>query len=229
MKKTSNKHQALQKQSGFTLTEILVALMIVTLMFSAARMSMRDGDLDDLNNHSKKLYQLLELAQEESIIRGIELGVRVEKDKYYFMLYNGERWSPLNDHKLLKEVEFEEPFALYVHVEGQQQLIANASDESEDDSDSSKGSISSGDEAEDAPEAELDRKLSRVKRRVTPQIFILSSGEMNPFAMTIGLERDDEKFYRVKGNHLGEIERTRFALEGHYRQDWDKEEVNPDA
>lgn len=227
MKKTSNKYQTIKKQSGFTLTEILVALMIVTLMFSAARMSMRDGDLDDLNNHSKKLYQLLELAQEESIIRGIELGVRVEKEKYYFMLYDGERWSPLNDHKLLKEVEFEEPFALYVHVEGQQQLIENASDESEESSDSGKGG-SAADSIEDGDE-ELDRKLTRAKRRVTPQIFILSSGEMNPFAMTIGLERDDEKFYRVKGNHLGEIERTRFALEGHYRQDWDKEEVNPDA
>lgn len=225
MSKISNRNSFSGKQSGFTLTEILVALTIVILMFSAARMTLRDSDLDELKIHSKKIEGLLLLAQEESIIRGIELGVRVEKDKYYFMLYDGERWSPLNDHKLLKQVEFEEPFALYVNVEGQQQLLNNAEDDEQEVANSDKGSSKDA----SADEESVQQKLQRAKRRVTPQIYILSSGEMNPFALTIGLDRDDEKFFRLKGNHLGELERTIYPIEGHYRQDWDKQAVEPGA
>ena len=51
---------------------------------------------------------------------------------------------------------------------------------------------------------------------------MLSSGEMNDFVVTIGLDRDEPLFYRIRGNYVGDIEFSN-ALEGHYSHDWDKD------
>lgn len=184
-------------QAGFTLLEILIALAIAGIMLSVAVIAFSDNDAAKLKNKAHQLYGLMQVAQEESILRGVEIGIRVEQDGYSFLLYDGTRWNPLQEHILLKKVDLEEPIEMYVNVEGQEALLENsmADESSENDEDANK----------------------QVK---PPQIFILSSGEMNEFTVTIGLDRDDARFYRITGNFLGDI-KFESAMEGHYRHDWD--------
>ena len=127
------------------------------------------------------------------------------------MIYNGGKWQPLEDHKLLREIEFAEPIRAAVNLEGQESLLQN---EEEDEDESSGGRGSKG--AEQTSEAEEEKK----KSSNTPQIYMLSSGEMNDFVVTIGLDRDEPVFYRIKGTYVGEIELSN-AIEGHYGHDWD--------
>lgn len=195
-------------QSGFTLIEVLIALAIAALMIAVATIALSDNDLAKLKNKSRQFYGLLQVAQEESIIRGIELGVRVNSDGYSFLIYNGGKWQPLEDHRLLREVEFEEPIQASINLQGQDALLAN---EEEDDSDSERDSKDSG-------EANKEEEQNSTSR--TPQIYMLSSGEMNDFVVTIGLDRDEPVFYRVTGNYVGEIELSN-AIKGHYSHDWD--------
>lgn len=204
-----NKPQAKNNsfQAGFTLLEVLIALAIATLMLSVATIAFGDDELARLKNKSRQLYGLLQIAQEESIIRGIEIGVRVEPQRYSFMIYNGDKWQPLEEHRLLREITFEEPVKAYVNVEGQESLLKNEQAE-EEFSGGRGGKESTSDD--DEPKKLLD----------SPQIFMLSSGEMNEFVMTLGLDRDEPVFYRVTGNYVGKIKLSN-AIEGHYSHDWD--------
>ena len=202
----ANPHKSLQ--SGFTLIEVLIALAIAALMIAVATIALSDNELAKLKNKSRQFYGLLQVAQEESIIRGIELGVRVESDGYSFLIYNGGKWQPLEDHRLLREVEFEEPLRASINLEGQEALLAN---EEEDETDSARG-----EKGTDESEQDNDKKSSSR----TPQIYMLSSGEMNDFVATIGLDRDEPVFYRITGNYVGELELSS-AIKGHYSHDWD--------
>ncbi|GAA0205885.1 hypothetical protein GCM10009123_11680 [Kangiella japonica] len=213
MKRTSiptinkvNHHKALQ--SGFTLIEVLIALAIAALMIAVATIALSDNELAKLKNKSRQFYGLLQVAQEESIIRGIELGVRVDSDGYSFLIYNGGKWQPLEDHQLLRDIELEEPIQASINLEGQEALLAN---EQEDETDSGRSNKGSG-EAEQADETKISSQ--------TPQIYMLSSGEMNDFVVTIGLDRDEPVFYRITGNYVGEIKLSN-AIKGHYSHDWD--------
>jgi len=190
-------------QAGFTLLEILIALAIAGIMLSVAVIAFSDNDAAKLKNKAHQLYGLMQIAQEESILRGVEIGIRVEQDGYSFLIYDGTRWNPLQEHTLLKDVELEEPIEMYINVEGQEALLAN--DETDEESNE-----------EQDPNKEIK----------PPQIFILSSGEMNEFTVTMGLDRDDPRFYRITGNYLGEIN-FEPAMEGHYRHDWDLELNDP--
>ncbi|AOE49022.1 type II secretion system minor pseudopilin GspH [Kangiella sediminilitoris] len=192
-------------QAGFTLLEVLIAMTIAALMISVATIAFGDNDLAKLKNKSRQFYGLLQIAQEESIIRGVEMGVRVESDGYSFMVYNGGKWQPLQDHRLLRPIKLDEPVHTYVNVEGQESLLQNEPQEEEVTSDKR------GQEAE-----------QKKKEPETPQIYMLSSGESNQFVVTIGLDRDEPVFYRITGDYVGNIELSS-ALEGHYSHDWDKD------
>lgn len=198
-------------QKGFTLVEVLIALMIAALMISVATIALNDNEAAELKTKSRQLYGLLQVAQEESIIRGIELGVRIESDGYSFMIYNGGKWQPLEDHRLLKDIQLEDPIRIAVNLEGQDALLENEAPEDDEDSErGSKGGSATSENEEDKNKAK------------TPQIYMLSSGEMNEFVVTIGLDRDEPIFYRIRGNYVGEIDFSN-ALEGHYSHDWDKD------
>lgn len=194
-------------QAGFTLLEILIALAIASIMLSVAVIAFSDNDAAKLKNKAHQLYGLMQIAQEESILRGVEIGIRVKQDGYSFLIYDGTRWNPLQEHTLLRDVELEEPIEMYVNVEGQEALLANS-------------------EADDESVEEQDGDQDANKEIKPPQIFILSSGEMNEFTVTIGLDRDEPKFYRITGNYLGEIN-FEPAMDGHYRHDWDLELNEP--
>lgn len=198
-------------QKGFTLVEVLIALMIAALMISVATIALNDNEAAELKTKSRQLYGLLQVAQEESIIRGIELGIRIESDGYSFMIYNGGKWQPLEDHRLLKDIQFEDPIRIAVNLEGQDALLENEAPEDDENSErGSKGGSATSENEEDKNKAK------------TPQIYMLSSGEMNEFVVTIGLDRDEPIFYRIRGNYVGEIDFSN-ALEGHYSHDWDKD------
>lgn len=188
--------------------EVVIAMAIIAIIAVGAFRFFGANHKGELKNHAYKLLGQLQIAQEESIIRGVELGLRIESDGYSFLIYNNEQWQELEDHQFLKNQEFEEPFALYVNVEGQDSLLKNGSSESDED----KGSNDS------LSESEEENKPVKI-----PQIFMLSSGEMNEFYLTIGLDQSDGHFYRIAGNYLGDFKISKRPLAGNYQTDWDKE------
>lgn len=71
-------------QRGFTLLEIMVVVVIVGIMISLATLSIGSIAEDSTAEHARRLEALLDLSLEEAGIRGRELGLRFYQHQYEF-------------------------------------------------------------------------------------------------------------------------------------------------
>lgn len=120
-----------QHQRGFTLIEILVVMVIVSIMTGLAVTSMpalvQSGEFD---TESRRLITLLRMAREEAVLQGEEYGLRVADDGYEFMVYDeaAQGWvsmarRPFNARLLPEGME------LLLEVEDNVPMLGNEEDE----------------------------------------------------------------------------------------------------
>jgi general secretion pathway protein H len=145
------------RNSGFTLIEVLVVLLIVSIMSGVLIASLpgltRSADFE---TEAKRLQLVLELAREEALMQSSEFGFRVQRNSagdlagYSFYIYDdlNQTWTdyavpPLQRHDL------PEGMKLILDVEGE------------------------GFQLDDSDEEGL------------PPVMLLSSGETTPFDLTI--------------------------------------------
>ena len=73
--------------AGFTLLELMVVLVLISIIFTFAMLSFGGDDVAELMEQEvRRLETLVALAADEAIIRGDELGIRFTGDGYEFML-----------------------------------------------------------------------------------------------------------------------------------------------
>ncbi|WP_144392278.1 type II secretion system minor pseudopilin GspH [Pleionea sediminis] len=183
-------HQSLKRKNGFTLIEILIGLVVVALLASLSVVAFSDKRKEELEEQSYRLYALLSQVKDETLLRGIDIGLRLEEQKYLFYVYDleNEKWLPLTDDELFREREIPEILELKVVVDG--------------------NTIFSEDDAEDVDifEKDVDIFEEEEEKIEPPQIYVLSSGEMNDFKIALGWIDEDPKYYLISGNVLGELE-----------------------
>ena len=100
---------------------------------------------------------------EETILRGEEYGLEVYVDGYRFLrLYEGQ-WQPLTADKILRARELANEMELEMHIEESKIFIDSVLDPL-------------ADKETDLDDMSEDEKKAEVK----PQIYLLSSGEIDP-------------------------------------------------
>ena len=180
----------IRKASGFSLLEILIALVIGAILVSFSVMAFGDNKGSDLEKQATRLYALFKQAQDETLLRSIDLGVRIEKDHYLFYLFNyeDEKWLPLEGDDFFTKKEIPESLEVKLVVDG--------------------NTLFGGDEDEEVDifEDDVDIFEDGQPKIEPPQIFILSSGEMNNFKVAIGWTDDDPRYFLISGNMIGTIE-----------------------
>ena len=147
--------------SGFTLVEILVVLIIVSVMSGIVVTSLPSSfQNSDFDEESLRLKTVIELIREESLTRASEYGLKTDKDNYSFFVYNEieQNWTQLNT-KPYAEHKLGYGILLKTSIEDNELILTDEEDE--------ESSV---------PKA--------------PRILLLSSGEMTPFEITIALGRD---------------------------------------
>ncbi len=174
--------------AGFSLFELLIALVIAALLISLSALTFGDKRKDELETQSLRIYALLQQVKDETVLRGIDLGLRVEPTGYRFYSYNPQdnKWLPITDHDFFKEREIPNTLELKLVVDGNTLFAEN-----EDDVDIFEEDVDIFEDNEKPPEP--------------PQIFILSSGEMNDFKIALGWTDEDPLYYVISGNQLGDI------------------------
>ena len=151
-----------RRSAGFTLLELMVVLVLIGIIFSFAVLSLRGTDVSDLmEQETRRLATLLELAGDEAILRGEELAVNFTDDGYEFLVLQDNIWRSSEDDGLLKAYTLPADIELRLEVEDEPPELTSLA----------------GQEGEESEEAEEDS--------LTPQVFILSSGEMTPFSVTL--------------------------------------------
>lgn len=96
----------LKSSPGFTLIELMVVLVIISLFTSTVMINVSSSNSKDVENEATRLYQILKFAQDEAIMQGIELGLVFTDTSYSFSRLQDSRWLPLKSDKQLGLYDF---------------------------------------------------------------------------------------------------------------------------
>jgi len=142
-----------------------VVLIIVGVVLSAAMLSMRgDRRADILREEAERLLALTRLAREEAIMRGQELGLRVETDQYVFLVRRERDWAPVESEGVFRPRPIPPELTLRLQVDG----------------------------VEVAASGSGDRRGRGAKG--LPHVALWSSGEVTPFLAVLGIPDEDERY-----------------------------------
>lgn len=179
----------LSRAPGFTLLELLVVVVIVAILFTYTALAIRtDSPADTIKKEALRMERLVQLALEESILRGEEYGIEIFLDGYRFLHFTEDQWQPISGDKILRQRELPPDMELEMRLEDTEIVIDFKADQIADQ------------------QFSLDSEDEEDKKQLQPQIFLLSSGEITPeFDLrfyTLGVEQS----YFVKGSFDGSVE-----------------------
>lgn len=162
-----------QKLNGFTLIEIMVVIVLIGLMASVVQFNFTGNTPEKLiEKESQRFSAIFNIAAEYSMLNSVELGLVIEENTYQFLGFDGKVWVPISENKLLAPYTVPESFALELTLDGlpldEPPLIDVLKETQESDL------TFSGSELED-------------EKKLTPQVYILSGGDLTPFTLRFEL------------------------------------------
>jgi len=189
----SNTKRVITKKSltGFTLMEVMIVIVIIGLMASAVQFSFSGNDPDKvLNKESQRFSAIFNTAAEYSMLNNIELGLVVEDNTYQFVAFDGETWVSTSGTSFLEPYTLPEEVSIILTLDDlpldEPPLIEVLHEENEDSDLEFSGS-------------ELDKE----EKKLIPQVYILSGGDLTPFTLRFQLtdrfDNDSYVSYLVSG------------------------------
>lgn len=179
--------------AGFTLMEVLVVIVIIGVIVTAATLSfgILGGDRES-EDEARRFWALLQQAREEAELQTADIGVYVAASSYEFLRMDPRKrlWVPIGGDALYVPRELPDGLRFRVWLESREIILKpQLPDRSEDEEDEEEG---------EEEETVVDRTVPNPNGRQEnpPQIMVLSSGEIMPFELQI--ERDGaEALWRV--------------------------------
>lgn len=162
---------------GFTLIELLVVMFIVGIIAAMATLSVGVATSDkSVEKEIERIEDLLALASDEAVLEGREYGLTIYAREYQFSAYDpaAARWTPLEPgDEPLTPRRFPDDAVVDLEVEDRLMRLKE-------------------ERPPRAPDATV-AKRSRPRRSddgsreqdEEPQVFILSSGDVTPFALRL--------------------------------------------
>jgi general secretion pathway protein H len=161
------------RQRAFTLIELLVVMVIIGCMLSLAVLSMgNSGGSRELRGEAERLAAVIGLLLEEATLDNREYGLYVRGASYRVLAYDDSRgqWQPRAD---TPEYQLPEWIDLDLELEGSAlKLPARVSADDEQASES----------------------------KLTPQLLLLSSGELSPFTLRLRDQREHGQVYALSSD-----------------------------
>ena len=182
-----------EKQHGFTLIEVMVVIVLIGLMASLVQFNISGNNpADKLKHESARFAAIFEVAADYGMLNNVELGLIVKKDSYQFVGYDGTQWTEIPDQDWQAHVTMSEEIELSLELDDlpiDEPLLFDADTFKEIDEDDF--TLMSREERE---------------KKIIPQVYILSGGDLTPFSVTFRLNEDlafiegaEDLAYRVTG------------------------------
>ena len=181
-------------QSGFSLLEILAVLVIIGFAMNLVVLSLNDQAEEQLEQEALKIHTMINLASEYAVMNQFELGFHIDKDTRSFelLVFDSEKWIVLSEQDVFKPHEFGELITAEMVLEdlpwGEENLLQQVD---------WRQLLNSDDE----------ESLLELEKMKIPQVLLLSSGEVSPFQIRLGLKDDpDATPYFIKGELMAPVE-----------------------
>ncbi len=145
------------KQLGFTLLEIMIVVVIVGLLASVVAPMVSKSTDDLLKEQADRFIALVKLAQDEAILQSRQLGLKMDAEGYSFLQQqdDSEDWIFFSEGPF-RERKLSSGTKTSLYLDGVDVSLAKNNDD-------------------------FVFKEEDEKKKLKPQVFILSSGEMTPF------------------------------------------------
>jgi general secretion pathway protein H len=160
----------MQRHSGFTLLEIMLVLVLVSLASVAVISTLPVSAEDGAKKQAQALFHRVQLLNEEAMLSGRDFGLNIntEKSTYSLMSLSSDGWQALVDDQIPTQTELDEGIVLDLQLGG--------SDWQQDDRLFEPGSLF---------DEEMFAEFEEEKKLPPPQLFIMSSGEVTPFVISL--------------------------------------------
>ena len=173
------------RDSGFSLIEILVVIVIIGIVMSIAILSITlvGGD-NQLRDEAQRIVSLVAVAQDESLLQGREFGLEFMQDSYRFVEFDPltRQWSEIVGDDTLRMRQLPEELELQLYIEDRRVLLKSDPANTESAEDNRPGI-----------------------ERYAPHVLIYSSGDMSPFEVHL-LRQIDNGLVAVQGDAAGVLE-----------------------
>nr|VFK60546.1 MAG: general secretion pathway protein H [Candidatus Kentron sp. TUN] len=164
-----------RNNTGFTLLELMVVIVIVGIVSTMAIISLDFGGSMNAKVEAKRLVSLIRLAIDESIITGLDIGLELTPNGYRFLRYEYDEQGA-KDWQVLKTDGVLHPRIL-------PEIVTLALI----DVDST---------------TKMEMPIPGNNDASWPQIIFLSTGEITPFQVLVSNENGEEE-YRILGRWDG--------------------------
>lgn len=162
-------------QSGFTLVEMLVVVVIIGIVITMVTISIHTDDRgEQMETEMHRIQALLKLARQEAVMQNEDIALKVSEHSYSFEVLGDKGWQPISDDPVFRERKVVDGSELALKVDNLE--------------------INFGKQQEDAGEDKIP----------PPRIFILSSGEVMPFELILRTT-DESLQYSLKADQDGTI------------------------
>ncbi|MDH5517093.1 MAG: type II secretion system minor pseudopilin GspH [Gammaproteobacteria bacterium] len=176
---------------GFTLIELLVVIVLISIIISMATLAITTGTPKQrLKTEAQRFSALLQLAQDDSLLNGIELGIQLTENSYQFVQLSDNGWQAISNNASLRLRQLPQDMLLELELDFQPSSLKSTL--------TKVGKVSKV--------GDVDRFNDDKTTKPKPNIYLLSSGEIAPAFMLRFLLTDTDVSFTVQGNEDGSLE-----------------------
>jgi len=190
--------QLQHRSAGFTLIEMMVVIFIIGIVASFATLTVGQSQTRVLQDEMKRLQSLLTLGSDEAVLQTEEFALEVYRNGYRFMhLEQAQQqweWQPVQDNAIFRARCFPDGVELAAEIEGTPAVLERLD----------CAAAAAAADAEKNKEEKFASDTLKKPEDVPPRIFLLSSGEMTPFELTLSLP-DKKSSSRLVGELTGKL------------------------
>ena len=180
----------MKKNAGFTLIEIMLVVVLLSLSAVAVLITMPNSSQDLAKEQAQRFFYKLQLLNEDAILNGKDYGIRIDEKHftYTFQELTADGWQAY-DTRFYGETELEESLELIYKPGG-----------------SAWENNESLFKQESLFDEDMFADLEEEEKLKPPQIFVLSSGEITPFdLMVFPKGQAEERGWRIVVKESGLI------------------------
>lgn len=196
---TSNKYlTSIRNARGFTLIEVLVVMVIISIMMSFAVITIGGSKDRALEEEAKRLTALMRMGAEEAVLRSTDYVLTVARDGYQFYEWDIKKnnFVPVDAlDGVFRPRTLPKDMTLGGEINGSAIVFAEKKEEDTAKKSTSKTPASKGNKQDEKKDDNIQDK---------PAIFFFSSGERIPFALE--LHQDFGSTFKILGDLNGKID-----------------------